>query len=42
MSPDRALTILTCARSLYATKRIMAGPNGIEVIGYDRAKHLAP
>jgi hypothetical protein len=41
MSPDRALTILTCARSLYATKRIKAASNGVEVIGYGRAKHLA-
>jgi hypothetical protein len=41
MSPVCALTILTCARSLLATKRIKVGPNGVEVIGYDRAKHLA-
>src|SRR5688500_16400669 len=41
MSTDRALTILTCARSLLATKRIKAGVNEIAIIGYDRAKHLA-
>jgi hypothetical protein len=41
MSSDRALAILTCARQLYATKRIRATADGIEIIGYDRAKHLA-
>lgn len=41
MSSDRALTILTCRPPLFATKRIKAGPNGVEVVGYDRAKHLA-
>jgi hypothetical protein len=41
MSPDRALTILTCARSLLGTKRIKAGVSGIAISGHDRAKHLA-
>src|SRR4051794_10799409 len=36
-----ALTVLTCAAGLCATKRVIGGPDGARIVGYDRAKHFA-
>src|SRR4051794_7763405 len=40
IEPDRALTVLTCAPGLLATKRIVAGADGLEIVEHDRLKYL--